>query len=62
MKNFDKMAKIGYGIARLVPGPIGTATNIIDMVKGNGDTGDILAAGNPAIETAADYKAKNQDC
>ena len=58
LKNFDKMAKIGYGIARLVPGPIGTATNIIDMVKGNGDTGDILAAGNPAIETAADYKAK----
>lgn len=31
---------------------------IKDMVKGNGDTGDILAAGNPAIETAADYKAK----
>lgn len=58
LKNFDKMAKIGYGIARLVPGPIGTVTNIIDMVKGNGDTGDILAAGNPAIETAADYKAK----
>lgn len=58
LKNFDKMAKIGYGIARLVPGPIGTVTNIIDMVKGNGDTGDILAASNPAIETATDYKAK----
>lgn len=34
LKNFDKMTKIGYGIARLVPGPIGTATSLIDVGKG----------------------------
>ena len=30
LKNFDKAAKIAYGVARLVPGPIGLATDFID--------------------------------
>lgn len=53
LKNFDKAAKIAYGIARLVPGPIGLATDFIDtgnnlyniFKNGNGDiTVDALRA------------------
>lgn len=58
LENFDKGMKIAYAAARLAPGPIGTATNIIDLVKGDGETGDILAAGNPLVEGIVDYRAK----
>lgn len=53
LKNFDKAAKIAYGVARLVPGPIGLATDFIDtgnnlyniFKNGNGDiTVDALRA------------------
>ena len=54
LENFDKGMKAAYAVAR--PGPIGTATNIIDLVKG--ETGDILAAGNPLVEGIVDYRAK----
>ena len=58
LKNFDKGMKAAYAVARLAPGPLGIATNIIDLVKGNGETGDILAAGNPLVEGIVDYRAK----
>lgn len=58
LENFDKGMKAAYAVARLAPGPIGTATNIIDLVKGDGETGDILAAGNPLVEGIVDYRAK----
>lgn len=58
LRNFDKGMKIAYAAARLVPGPIGTATNIIDLVKGNGETGDILATGSPLVESMANHSAK----
>lgn len=34
LKNFDKAAKIAYGVARLVPGYVGAATSLIDFGKG----------------------------
>lgn len=58
LRNFDKGMKIAYAAARLVPGPIGTATNIIDLVKGDGETGDILATGNPLVESMVNHRAK----
>lgn len=58
LENFDKGMKAAYAVARLAPGPLGIATNIIDLVKGNGETGDILAAGNPLVEGIVDYRAK----
>lgn len=58
LEHFDKGMKTAYAVARLAPGPIGTATNIIDLVKGDGETGDMLAAGNPLVEGITDYRAK----
>lgn len=58
LRNFDEGMKIAYAAARLVPGPIGTATNIIDLVKSDGETGDILAASNPLVESMVNHRAK----
>ena len=33
LKRFDKMAKIAYSTARLIPGEVGLATDIIDSGK-----------------------------
>ena len=58
VQNFDKMARIGYATARLVPGPVGWTTNIIDLVNENAGSGDILATGEPGVNSLANYKAK----
>lgn len=58
VQNFDKMARIGYAIARLVPGPVGWTTNIIDLINENAGSGDILAAGEPGVNALANHKAK----
>lgn len=57
-QNFDKMARIGYAIARLVPGPVGWTTNIIDLANENAGPGDILATGEPGVNSLVNYKAK----
>lgn len=58
VQNFDKMARIGYATARLVPGPVGWTTNIIDLANENAGSGDILATGEPGVNSLADHKAK----
>lgn len=58
VQNFDKMAKIGYATARLIPGPVGWTTNIIDLINENAGSGDILAAGEPGVNALANHKAK----
>lgn len=30
LKDFDKMARVAYRVARLIPGPVGLATDFID--------------------------------